>query len=78
MSHTPHKLQEEFPDLAEKITALKSTDTHFARLADDYHEVNRAIHRAETLVEPVEDLAEVDMRKKRAALKDDIYQMLIA
>ncbi|MDT8328357.1 MAG: DUF465 domain-containing protein [Roseovarius sp.] len=78
MSHTPHELYEEFPDLAEKISALKQANVHFGKLADEYHKVNRAVHRAETLVEPVEELTEVEMRKKRAALKDEIYRLLTA
>ena len=78
MSHTPHELHEEFPEFAEKISELKVSDAHFARLAEEYHEVNRDVHRAETNVEPTSDLAEVDMRKKRAALKDQIYALLSA
>ena len=52
MSHTPHELAEEFPDKADRIHDLKMKDGNFRKLADDYHEVNRAIHRAETSVEP--------------------------
>ena len=78
MSHTPHELHEEFPEMAERISELKQTDAHFARLADEYHELNRQIHSAETLVTPVEELTEVEMRKKRAHLKDEIYRMLTA
>lgn len=76
MSNTPHELHEEFPAEAEKIHALKVSNTHFARLADEYHEINRQVHRAETGVEPVDQFVEVEMRKKRAALKDEIYRML--
>jgi len=76
MSHTPHELHEEFPELAEKISEMKQADAHFARLADEYHEINRRVHRAETLVSPVEELTEVEMRKQRAVLKDEIYRML--
>ena len=76
MSHTPHELHEDFPEYAAKITELKASDAHFARLAEEYHEINRAVHRAETHVEPVEDLAEQEMRKRRAALKDELYGML--
>ena len=76
MSNTPHELAEEFPELAEKMSALKVSDAHFAKLAEEYHTLNRAVHRAETNVEPVEQLAEADMRKKRAALKDEIYSYL--
>ena len=78
MSHTPHELHEEFPELEEKITALKAENAHFAKLAEDYHEVNRAVHRAESNVEPVGQFAEEDMRKKRAALKDELYRLLSA
>ena len=78
MSHTPHELHVEFPDLAEKISELKQEDAHFARLAEEYHEVNRAVHRAEINVEPMDSLAENDLRKKRSALKDEIYRMLTA
>ncbi len=76
MTHTPHELAEEFPDKTELMSRLKATDDHFARLFDEYHEINRAVHRAETLVEPMEELAEVALRKKRAALKDEIWRIL--
>lgn len=78
MSHTPHELHEEFPDLVDKISEMKQSDAHFARLAEEYHEINRRVHRAETLVSPVEELTEVEMRKQRAVLKDEIYRMLTA
>ncbi len=76
MSHTPHELAEEFPDKVTAMSELKQSDAHFAKLADEYHEVNRAVHRAETNVEPIEELAEVDLRKKRSALKDEIWGIL--
>jgi uncharacterized protein YdcH (DUF465 family) len=78
MSHTPHELHEEFPELGEKISQMKVSDAHFAKLFDEYHEINRAIHRAETNIEPVEDLTEGQMRKERARLKDELYRMLTA
>lgn len=77
MTHTPHELHEEFPDHAERITELKRSDAHFAKLMDEYHEINRAVHRAESNVEPTEELHEVEMRKKRAHLKDELYRMLV-
>ena len=76
MSHTPHELAEEFPDKVELMSQLKQSDAHFARLADEYHEINRTVHRAETNVEPMEELAEGELRKKRAALKDEIWAIL--
>lgn len=78
MSHTPHELIEEFPEAAEKIHALKETNAHFAKLADEYHELNREIHRIETDVEPASDEHQTELRKKRMALKDEIYALLKA
>ncbi|WP_107495479.1 YdcH family protein [Thalassobius sp. I31.1] len=78
MSHTPHELAEEFPDYAEKMSELKQSDAHFAKLADEYHEINRAIHRAETDVEPTDDLNMATMRKQRMGLKDQIWGLISA
>ena len=76
MSHTPHELVEEFPNKADRIHELKVQDSHFRKLFDEYHDVNRAIHRAETNVEPMESLAEQTLRKKRMVLKDELASML--
>jgi uncharacterized protein YdcH (DUF465 family) len=76
MSHVPHEITEEFPHLVAEISSLKARDAHFARLLDDYHTVNRAIHRAEVNVEPVADHHMIEMRKKRLVLKDEIASSL--
>ncbi|MCW1934267.1 YdcH family protein [Pararhodobacter zhoushanensis] len=78
MSHTPHELAEEFPSDVEKMHALKTNDAHFAKLFDDYHAVNKTIHRAETKVEPVAEEHEEALRKQRLVLKDEIAAMLRA
>ncbi len=78
MSHTPHELAEEFPEFTEKMSTLKTSDAHFAKMAEEYHELNRKVHRTETNVEPREELAEVDLRKRRGSLKDEIYAYLKA
>ncbi len=76
MSHTPHELAEEFPEHVEKMHALKMANAHFSKLFEEYHDVNRAVHRAETNVEPTDDLNMDKMRKRRMVLKDEIYGML--
>lgn len=78
MSNTPHELHEEFPEKAEAIHALKTKDAHFARLVEEYHDTNRAVHRAETRVEAVSDEAETALRQKRMRLKDEIWRALQA
>jgi uncharacterized protein YdcH (DUF465 family) len=76
MSHTPHELAEEFPEHKEKIHDLKASDAHFAKLFDKYHEVNRAVHRMETRIEPVTDEIEEQTRRERMVLKDQIAAYL--
>jgi len=78
MSHTPHELAEEFPEFVEKMRTLKASDAHFAKLAEAYTDVNHQVFRAESNLAPMEQLAEDQLRKERAALKDQIYAMLKA
>ena len=78
MSHVPHELHEEFPEATETLHVLKTKDAHFARLADEYHTVNREVHRIETNVEPASDEVLEDLKKKRLHLKDQIAALLVA
>lgn len=78
MSNTPHDLASDFPDHAAQISTLRQTDAHFAKLVDSYHSLNRDVHRAETNIEPVSDLAMQSLRKQRMALKDQIWAALNA
>lgn len=78
MAHTPHELAEEFPEFVELMHKLKTSDAHFARLFDEYHELNREVHRMETDIEPVSDEHQTEVRKQRMALKDEIYALLKA
>jgi uncharacterized protein len=75
MSHTPHELAEEFPEYVARMHALKSESVYFVKLADAYHAVNRATHRAETRVEPMDDAVEESLRKQRLRLKDEIHAL---
>ena len=76
MSHTPHELAQEFPEAVAQMHDLNVSDAHFAKLSDDYHELNRAVHRAETDVEPTSDDNLTNMRKRRLAFKDQIAAYL--
>ena len=76
MSHTPHELSEQFPNHAEAIHKLKLANPHFARIADDYHALNREIHRAETDISPTDDFHLEEMKKKRLLMLDQVREML--
>lgn len=76
MTHTPHELAADFPEYKDKIHDLRLANAHFAKLFDEYHEVNREVHRMETRVEAVDETTEHVARKRRMALKDEIAAML--
>lgn len=76
MSHVAHELAEEFPDHQEKLHELKINNTHFVKLSDEYHVLNREIHRIEAGVEPTSDERQGELRKKRMHLKDQIAAMI--
>jgi hypothetical protein len=78
MSNTPHELAEEFPADVEKMHQMKLYNAHFAKIFDEYHSVNRAVHRAETDVEPTDDAHQNALRQTRARLKDEVAAMLRA
>ncbi|WP_460272156.1 YdcH family protein [Celeribacter sp. ULVN23_4] len=78
MSNTPHQLAADFPDFAAQISDLKAVDPHFAQMVQDYGALNDEVHLAETDVQPMDDLALSELRKKRMLLKDEIYRMLTA
>jgi uncharacterized protein YdcH (DUF465 family) len=76
MSHTPHEFVADFPELAGDIASLKAKDAHFERRLAEYHDVNELVHRAETNIEPLGDLALAEERKKRMHLKDELYRIV--
>ena len=78
MTHTPHELAADFPGQEALIHELKMQDTLFQRLMEQYHDVNRAVHRAETNVEPTDDAHETALRRERMHLKDRIAARLNA
>jgi uncharacterized protein len=76
MANTPHELAEDFPGMHERIHELKLSDGRFARLIEEYHELNRQVHRVETRVEPTSEDVEEELKRRRVRLKDEIAQML--
>ena len=76
MSNTPHTLHDEFPAEAQKISALKASDAHFARLLTDYDAVNDKVHRSEIRLDLLTEEEEEHLRKMRSRLKDQIAAAL--
>jgi uncharacterized protein YdcH (DUF465 family) len=59
-----------------KISALKGTDAHFAKLVAEYDAVNEKVHRAEKRIDLITEEEEEHLRKTRTHLKDHIWQHL--
>lgn len=78
MSDLNHELVEEFPEHIERMEALRTSDKSFAKLYNDYHEINRQVIEAETHEHPTDHFHEEEMKKQRAFLKDEIYRILSA
>jgi hypothetical protein len=78
MTHTPHDLSDDFPGQAHRIADLKAHDAHFARSVARYAEVNEAVYRAESGLEPLSDDHETALRRERMHLKDEIARALRA
>lgn len=78
MPNTPHDIFEDFPGAVARIAELTAADPQFAQIVEEYQQVNLAVNRAETYEVHLEQLAEVDLRKQRAALKDAIARRLAA
>ncbi len=71
-----HDLVHEFPEHRERIHELKTSDAHFARLFDEYHEVEHEVRRIEEGVENTSDDYLEELKKKRLSLKDNLFSML--
>ena len=74
--HTPNELTTIFARDRDLITRLKAEDAHFARLADDYHEVNREVHRIEAETEAASDERFETLKKKRLKLLDELTDIV--
>ncbi len=78
MTHVPHELADEFPEHADRLHELKLSDAHFRKLSEEYHEVNREIHRIEAETEAASDEVWETLKKQRLALADQIRGILNA
>ncbi len=76
MLNEKHDLLHELPEHKEEIHHLKLNDNHFAKMFDDYHQIDHEVHRIETGVETTaEDYLDAK-KKERLRLKDEMYAMI--
>jgi uncharacterized protein YdcH (DUF465 family) len=71
-----HDLVHEFPEYKDKIHELKTTDQRFARLFEEYHELEHEVRRIEEGNESTSDEYLEERKKLRLNLKDQLFHML--
>ena len=76
MQHEHHDLIHEFPEYREEIHNLKMTNERFRELFDAYHKIDREVYRVENNIEPRSDAALGEIKKRRLALKDELFRIL--
>ena len=55
MLNEKHDLIHELPEYRDEIHNLKTSNNHFSRMFEEYHEVDHEVHRIETGVENTSD-----------------------
>jgi len=78
MSIENHTLTNEFPQLKDKIHSLKTSNNHFAHRFEEYNDLDREVRRLEGEGSPKADETMEELKRKRLALKDELYSMLTA
>lgn len=71
-----HNLAGEFPEYKEKIHDLKINNPNFARLFDQYENIDKEIYRIEEQIQNTSDDYMEGLKIKRVKLKDELYAML--
>jgi len=65
-----------FPEYRDLITRLKTSDPHFERLFDKHNEMDQKIRNMEFHDEPGTPEEIETLKKRKLAIKDEIYQIL--
>ncbi len=73
-----HPLGRDFPELKDRIHALKTNDAHFRKLFEAYEEADKSVVRVEQGLEHLSDEALEEQKMMRVKLKDELYGMLTA
>jgi uncharacterized protein YdcH (DUF465 family) len=65
-----------FPEHRERISQLKSTNGHFARLVDEHDALDLRIARMVSFAEPGTPLEIEQLKKKKLRIKDEVGALL--
>lgn len=73
-----HSLANELPEHKDSIHQLKTTNMHFLKLFNEYHDVDKDVHRIESGVENTSDQYLETLKLQRLHLKDEMLAMINA
>ena len=73
-----HELHREFPEFLDVMQVLRTSDSSFSRMFDEYDSLTSEVERLEEEDIPVDDFTIEEMKKVRVLLKDKVYQILVA
>lgn len=73
-----HELHREFPEFLDVMQVLRTSDSSFSRMFDEYHSLTNEVERLEEDDLPVADFTIEEMKKVRVRLKDKMYRILVA
>ncbi len=71
-----HDLLHELPEYKNEIHDLKTSNAHFRKLFDEYHELTKSIENMENEVTPAATSDEETAKLKRLHLKDEMVALL--
>lgn len=71
-----HTLLNDFPEHHHTIRHLKMHDMHFAKLFDQYHELESEVHHIGRNNEPVSDAYLDSLKTQRVHLKDQLFILI--
>lgn len=77
MNIEKHTLLNDFPEHHHTIRHLKMNDNHFAKLFDEYHEIDNEVHTLEEKNQPVADEYLESLKMRRVHLKDQLFSLLV-
>ena len=78
MMNDTHDLLHELPEYHDKIVFLQTQDPEFRGLVQEYDALDKRIQEAELAGLPLSDHAFEDLKKRRLALKDVLFERLRA
>ena len=73
-----HDINHEFPEFHRKLEELRASDAHFDAIVAKHDYIDDEIRRLEELQTPTSDQEIEKMKYERAALKDQVYELLRA